>query len=231
MTDTAVTTDMLAEAAGLVITSQFGSQSMLQRKMRLNFHTAGLVMDRLEAAGVVGPHRDDGRARDVLVLPDRYAEVVAKLRQWTGGATHDSDSAEQRAAEPLMLAALSDRIGVALAPCRIRLSGGAVADLDGADVERTVLVEVWAHQGTPRGSQPKKVLTDALKLLLVADVLPRRPDRLILCLSDPAAAAPFTTARSWAAVALRRFGIDVEVVDLPAEVRAAVEAAQDRQFR
>jgi hypothetical protein len=79
VTDTAITTDMLAEAAGMVITSQFGSQSMLQRKMRLNFHTAGLVMDRLETAGVVGPRRDDGQARDVLMLPDRYAEAVAAL--------------------------------------------------------------------------------------------------------------------------------------------------------
>lgn len=144
---------------------------------------------------------------------------------------HASDSAEQRAAEPLMLAALAARLGVPLAPCRIPVGEGATVALDGADLDRRVLVEVWAHQGTPRGSQPKKVLTDALKLLLVADVLPRRPDRLILCLSDPAAAAPFTTARSWAAVALQRFGVDVELVDLPAGVRSAVEKAQDRQYR
>lgn len=84
MTDTAVTTDMLAEAAEMVITSQFGSQSMLQRKMRLSFYTSGLVMDRLEAAGVVGPRRDDGRARDVLVPPDRCVEVAAALRGLTG---------------------------------------------------------------------------------------------------------------------------------------------------
>jgi hypothetical protein len=145
--------------------------------------------------------------------------------------THASDSVEQRTAEPLMLAALAARLGVHLAPCRIPVGGGATVALDGADPDRRVLVEVWAHQGPPRGAQPKKVLTDALKLLLVADVLPRRPDRLILCLADPAAAAPFTTARSWAAVALSQFGVEVEVVDLPAGVRAAVDAAQRRQHR
>jgi hypothetical protein len=52
-----------------------------------------------------------------------------------------------------------------------------------------------------------------------------------LCLSDADAAGHFTVARSWAAHALRGFGIQVEVVDLPAEVRAAVRAAQQRQFR
>jgi hypothetical protein len=52
-----------------------------------------------------------------------------------------------------------------------------------------------------------------------------------LCLSDPEAARHFTTARSWAAHALRAFAIDVVVVELPAKVKAAVLAAQNRQFR
>jgi hypothetical protein len=75
------------------------------------------------------------------------------------------------------------------------------------------------------------VLSDALKLTWIGSTLYPRP-RLILCLSDPSAAAPFApTARSWSAQALIDLGITVEVVDLPADVRAGIVAAQKRQIR
>ncbi|HEV7647759.1 MAG TPA: hypothetical protein VGP26_06345 [Actinophytocola sp.] len=53
----------------------------------------------------------------------------------------------------------------------------------------------------------------------------------MLCLSDPEAARHFTAARSWAAQAIRDSGVEVEVVELPADVRAAIRGAQRRQFR
>jgi hypothetical protein len=75
-----------------------------------------------------------------------------------------------------------------------------------------------------------KVLADAFKLLHVAATLPVAP-RLVLCLCDPEAAYHFTTARSWAAHALCAFAIEIAVVELPADVKAAVRAAQQRQYR
>jgi hypothetical protein len=140
-------------------------------------------------------------------------------------------SAEQRAAERVMLDLLGERLGVTLDPARLQVLSGARVEIDGADVARTVLVECWAHQGTPRAAQRHKVLADALKLTWIASTVYPRP-RLVLCMSDPAAAAPFLPgARSWGAQALLDLRIAIEIVELPGPVRDGIVAAQARQYR
>ncbi len=140
-------------------------------------------------------------------------------------------SFEQREAERVMLDLLGQRIGRPLEPARITLTSGTRVEIDGADEERSVLVECWAHQGPPKGGQRHKVLADALKLTWIASTLYPRPE-LVLCMSDPLASAPFQpTSTSWAARALQDLGIQIELIELPVETRIAVTAAQARQYR
>lgn len=148
-------------------------------------------------------------------------------------AAHPGDSRVQRRAEAVATRLLEERFGVGLAKRVIPLPGGGHLEVDAASDTPPILCEIWAHQGAPKSAQKAKVMTDALKLVYARSLLVASgaaAPRLVIAFSDEPAARHFRE-KSWMAAALAELDVEIEVVELPQDVRTAVQQAQIRQRR
>jgi hypothetical protein len=138
-----------------------------------------------------------------------------------------SDSAEQRDAEPFLIKALSDDVGVWIEPGSPEGLAAPGVELDGYSREPRVLAEAYARHGKLKPAQRHKIASDILKMIYVERVL-GDTWRKYLCFADEAAANS-VQGDGWLAQTVRTFGVEVRVYPLPADVRDAVIAAQKLQ--
>jgi hypothetical protein len=148
----------------------------------------------------------------------------------TSDPVDQSDSKPQRDAEVIILAALGRLLGLVFvkAPRILVGPGTAWVEIDGATADLSVLVEVYARQGTLKGGQPKKIAQDILKLALVKRNVKYGNARTIVAFASRAA---HDSIRGWLREAAAEFGVElvlVDVADSP-DLVAGLIAAQDRQ--
>ncbi|MGE3449351.1 MAG: hypothetical protein AB7H92_17425 [Microbacteriaceae bacterium] len=142
---------------------------------------------------------------------------------------HPSDSTAQRDAEPLIIAAVAEYVGIELAAAKIDLGDGVQVQVDGASADRSVLVEAYAHVGPLRSGQSRKLTTDAFKLVWAGGRL--GATRLVIAVADVDAEVYLLRPRAWLTAALRDSGVEVLRVSIDAAATARVVEAQRVQFR
>lgn len=140
---------------------------------------------------------------------------------------HASSSTAQQSAEGFILKSLSGKLAVSLKPEKLKLSSGNVVQIDGANIEEKVVCEIYARIGKLRGSQPDKVASDFLKMLLVEKSFGCTWQKHFCFASEEAAAT--VKGNSWLSLAAKEMGIQVHVIEIPEGVANAVKTAQDRQ--
>lgn len=139
---------------------------------------------------------------------------------------HHSDSSVQLEAEATIRAAAAAELGVDLHPTELALATGTPVRVDGVTADESVIVEIFARQGTLKDGQRRKVGLDAFKLVTLGASRPG--SRLIMVFADNDAAT-YALGKGWLADALKTWKVEVMVVELAPELRARILEAQEVQ--
>lgn len=143
---------------------------------------------------------------------------------------HPSSSDEQQISQQHIIKAVSKEIGLGieqLEKTKIKFIDGSYLEIGGFHKDPNVLCEASAHIGKMGGSQPHKVMNDAMKMLFV-EKFSNTKFRKILAFADLGAARSFKE-NSWRSKCLKEYGIEVLVIEIPEEIRNIVIDAQYRQ--
>lgn len=144
-------------------------------------------------------------------------------------SVHPSDSRAQRDAERVILAALSDRLGVPLAKTSIATANGGRVEIDGASPDLSVLVEIFAHQGKVLSGQGRKLAQDILKLTWIRQQA--SASRILLAIADPVVELYLGRPKAWLTQAIIDLGVEVVRIELDAAVSHGLQRAQADQYR
>jgi hypothetical protein len=140
---------------------------------------------------------------------------------------HPSNSSEHERAGSVLVDSLSRELGVPLKNETLKLREGCSVQIDGYSMDPPVLCEAWGHMGRPKGSQPDKIMSDALKMLFCEKSL-GRSFRKVLVFADKAAESLFV-GNSWQAACLKDQHFELRVFELPGALAKEVGEAQKRQ--
>lgn len=138
-----------------------------------------------------------------------------------------SRSDEQQSAEEYILNELNDRENLQMISHKLKLRSGNSVQLDGYDQDKRVVCEIYARIGKLKGSQPDKIASDFLKMLLVDKEL-NVQHRKIFCFASQEASL-YLSGKAWLGLAARQFEIETVVIELPDSIREGVLTAQRRQ--
>ena len=140
---------------------------------------------------------------------------------------HLSNSDEQQSVEQYVISVLNERLGVNLIPRSLKLTDCSSVQIDGFDSESKTLCEIYARVGRLKGSQPDKVASDILKMRFV-ELQIGGHWRKIICFCDHDASY-ILSGKSWLSKAASSFGVEVQVVVLPEDLKSKIIGAQIRQ--
>ena len=141
---------------------------------------------------------------------------------------HKSDSRVQREAESWVRDAYSK--AKLTGPHVLELRGGAKVSVDALSAGGTTAFEIFVHQGKLKSGQRRKVATDVLKLVAVAESVPK-VKRTVLLLADADIANGLRFGKSWLTEAIKGSGVRIESVELSEEQIRLIRATQSEQGR